>query len=162
MGVKTHGIGRADRQCWNWLQVSRTLKILMVQTDFRRIRRIASSGRKVSNAITKGQQNTGGKSCLFAVCLMWIIIFAFAARVAVRWYSGEQQFWEGGYGFFFTLAQSIATGNGVSFGGTPTAFRVPLYPMFLAVVTLGHKAFLPVLLAQSLVGAGTVLCAALI
>ena len=34
--------------------------------------------------------------------------------------------------------------------------------MFLAAVTLGHQAFLPVLLAQSLIGAGTVLCAALI
>ena len=44
----------------------------------------------------------------------------------------------------------------------PTAFRVPLYPAFLAAVTFGHQAFLPVLVAQSLVGAGTVLCAALI
>jgi 4-amino-4-deoxy-L-arabinose transferase-like glycosyltransferase len=105
--------------------------------------------------------NAAGK---LSVCrhLMWIILFAFAARVAVRWYTGEQEFWESGYRFFFTLAQNIAAGNGVSLGGAPTAFRVPLYPMFLAAVTLGHKAFLPVLLAQSLIGAGTVLCAALI
>jgi len=34
--------------------------------------------------------------------------------------------------------------------------------MFLAAVTFGHQAFLPVLLAQSLIGAGTVLCGALI
>ena len=96
--------------------------------------------------------------------LIWIILFAFAARVAVRWYTGEQDFWENGYTFFFALAQNIAAGNGVSLDGDapPTAFRVPLYPMFLAAVTLGHHAFLPVLLAQSIIGAGTVLCAALI
>jgi hypothetical protein len=77
-------------------------------------------------------------------------------------YSGERDFWENGYTFFFALAQNIAAGNRISIGGSPTAFRVPLYPMFLAAVTFGHQAFLPVLLAQSLVGAGTVLCAALI
>ena len=94
---------------------------------------------------------------------MWIILFAFAARVAVRWYSGGPDFWENGYTFFFALAQNIAAGNGVSFDGDPpTAFRVPLYPMFLAAVTLGHQAFLPVLLAQCLIGAGTVWCAAMI
>src|SRR5262245_55179494 len=95
--------------------------------------------------------------------LMWIILFAFAARVAVRWYSGGPDFWENGYTFFFALAQNIADGNGFAFGGGPaTTFRVPLYPMFLAAVTFGHQAFLPVLLAQSLIGAGTVLCGALI
>src|SRR6266436_658056 len=95
--------------------------------------------------------------------LMWIVIFAFAARVVVRWYGGASDFWENGYTFFFALAQNIAAGNGVSLdGGHLTAFRVPLYPMFLAAVTLGHRVFLPVVLAQSLIGAGTVLCAALI
>jgi Dolichyl-phosphate-mannose-protein mannosyltransferase len=94
---------------------------------------------------------------------MWIILFAFAVRVAVRWYGGRPDFWENGYTFFFALAQNIAAGNGISFGGgPPTAFRVPLYPMFLAAVTFGHQEFLPVLLAQSLLGAGTVWCAALI
>ena len=60
--------------------------------------------------------NTQGK---LSVCrhLMWIILFAFAARVAVRWYTGERDFWENGYTFFFALAQNIAAGNGVSFGG---------------------------------------------
>jgi 4-amino-4-deoxy-L-arabinose transferase-like glycosyltransferase len=95
--------------------------------------------------------------------LMWIILLAFAVRLAVRGYSGGPDFWENGYTFFFALAKNIATGNGFAFdGGAATAFRVPLYPMFLAAVTFGHQAFLPVLLAQSLIGAGTVLCAALI
>jgi len=95
--------------------------------------------------------------------LVWIVLFAFAARVAVRGYTGEQDFWEHGYRFLFILAQNIAAGTGISMDGdTLTAFRVPLYPIFLAVVTFGHHSFLPVLLAQSLIGAGTVLCAALI
>jgi 4-amino-4-deoxy-L-arabinose transferase-like glycosyltransferase len=93
---------------------------------------------------------------------MWIILLAFAVRLLARWYSGGLDFWQNGYTFFFELAQNIAAGNGLSIGGYPTAFRVPLYPIFLATVTFGHQAFLPVLVAQSLVGAGTVLCAALI
>jgi 4-amino-4-deoxy-L-arabinose transferase-like glycosyltransferase len=101
----------------------------------------------------------------WATCrkLLWIVLFAFAARVAVRWYSGDEDFWSNGYTFFFDLAQNIAAGKGVAFDGEPpTAFRVPLYPAFLAAVTFGHKAFLPILLSQSLIGAGTVWCAALI
>src|SRR5262245_26397044 len=95
--------------------------------------------------------------------LIWIVIFAFAVRVAVRWYSGGPDFWQSGYTFFFALAQNIAAGNGISFDGEhPTAIRVPLYPILLAMVSFGHEAFLPVLLAQSLIGAGTVWCAALI
>jgi hypothetical protein len=94
---------------------------------------------------------------------MWIILLAFAVRVAVRWYSGGPDFWENGYMFFFALAQNIAAGKGVAFdGGAATAFRVPLYPMFLAAVTFGHQVFLPVLLAQSFIGAETVWCAAML
>jgi 4-amino-4-deoxy-L-arabinose transferase-like glycosyltransferase len=96
--------------------------------------------------------------------LLWIIILvAFAVRVAVRCYSGAENFWVNGYGFFFEFAQNIAAGNGIAFSdGPPTVFRVPLYPLFLAAVTFGQKAFLPIVLAQSLIGAGTVWCAALI
>jgi hypothetical protein len=94
--------------------------------------------------------------------IMFIVILAFVVRVAVRWHSGETDFWINGYGFFFDLAQNIATGKGIALEGRPTAFRVPLYPLFLAAVTSGHKEFIPIILAQSLVGAATVLCAALI
>jgi 4-amino-4-deoxy-L-arabinose transferase-like glycosyltransferase len=96
--------------------------------------------------------------------LLWIIIFAaFAVRVAVRCYSGAEDFWVNGYGFFFELAQNIAAGNGITLGdGPPTAFRVPLYPAFLAAVTFGQMAFLPIVLAQASIGAGTVWCAALV
>jgi 4-amino-4-deoxy-L-arabinose transferase-like glycosyltransferase len=95
--------------------------------------------------------------------LLWIVFAAFAIRVAVRCYSGAEDFWANGYGFFFELAQNIAAGNGITFGdGPPTAFRVPLYSAFLAAVTFGQKAFLPIVLAQALIGAGTVWCAALL
>ena len=95
--------------------------------------------------------------------LAWIMLFAFVVRFAVRWTTGGPDFWENGYGFFFELAQNIAAGNGFAFGPDgATAFRVPVYPMFLAAVTFGHQVLLPVLVAQSLIGAGTVLCAAML
>ena len=95
--------------------------------------------------------------------LLWIFIVAFVARFAFRWHLGEAEFWTSGYTFFFDLAQNIANGNGIARGdGTATAFRVPLYPTFLAVVTGGHQKFLLLLLSQSFIGAATVLTAALI
>jgi 4-amino-4-deoxy-L-arabinose transferase-like glycosyltransferase len=84
-------------------------------------------------------------------------------RVAARLTTGAADFWENGYTFYFQLAQNVAAGNGLTFDGQPpTAFRVPVYPLFLATVTLGHKAFLPVVLAQASIGAATVLCGALL
>jgi 4-amino-4-deoxy-L-arabinose transferase-like glycosyltransferase len=95
--------------------------------------------------------------------LILILLLAFGARIAVRGYSGGSDFWDNGYTFFFTLAQNIAAGKGLALdGGVATAFRVPLYPMFLAALTFGHQVFLPVLLAQALIGTGTVLCAAML
>jgi 4-amino-4-deoxy-L-arabinose transferase-like glycosyltransferase len=94
--------------------------------------------------------------------LSWIIVVAFAVRIAARWYSGGTDFWTNGYSFFFALAQNIASGQGIALNGQATAFRVPLYPMFLAAVTFGRKEFISVVLFQSLIGAATVCCAALI
>src|SRR5262245_17206544 len=103
------------------------------------------------------QLNPGWWMGLRAVCLrdslmrkplLWILLLAFGARVAMRWYSGEEDFWVNGYGFLFELAQSIAAGKGIAFdGGFPTASRVPMYPAFLALVTFGHELFLPVLIS---------------
>src|SRR5262249_20997759 len=82
---------------------------------------------------------------------------------AVRWFSGDADFWENGYTFFIDLARNIAAGKGIAFDGQPpTAFRVPLYPAFLAAVTFGHEAFLSIVFWQSVIGAGTVVCTALI
>src|SRR5262249_43582924 len=95
--------------------------------------------------------------------LLWIVVLAFIVRVVVRWHLGSADFWVNGYIFFFDLAQNIAAGKGIAFeGGPATAFRVPLYPAFLAAVTFGQRDYLPVLLSQSLIGAATVWCTALI
>jgi len=95
--------------------------------------------------------------------LICIILLAFALRVVLWRYTHNLDFWQNGYGFFFSLAQGIADGNGyASPGGAATAFRVPLYPMFLAGLTFGQQASLPIVVAQSLIGAGTVLCAAML
>jgi 4-amino-4-deoxy-L-arabinose transferase-like glycosyltransferase len=87
---------------------------------------------------------------------------AFAVRAVVRWHSGEVDFWTNGYTFFFELARNIAAGDGITLDRIATAFRVPLYPVILAALTYGHKEFFPILLAQSLIGAATVWCTALI
>src|SRR5215471_12163595 len=95
--------------------------------------------------------------------LLWIVFAAFAVRVAVRYYFGSEDFWANSYSFFFELARNIAAGNGVAYAGSaPTSFRVPIYPIFLAMVTFGHKAFLPIVLSQSLIGAGTAFFAGLL
>ncbi len=93
----------------------------------------------------------------------WFAALAFVLRIVARlFYTGIARFWVDGYTFFFALAQSIASGKGISLGGTPTGFRVPLYPILLAGLTLGRRAFWPIVIAQSAIGAGTAICAALL
>ena len=93
----------------------------------------------------------------------WIAALAFVLRLVARLlYTGIADFWLYGYGFFFELAQSIAQGQGFAVGGPPTAFRVPLYPILLAGLTLGHQFFWPIVIAQSAIGAGIAICASLL
>jgi 4-amino-4-deoxy-L-arabinose transferase-like glycosyltransferase len=96
----------------------------------------------------------------------WLTALAFVVRVLVRLHSGAAAFWVNGYKFFFVMAQSIAEGKGIRLPWVPdgplTAFRVPFYSIFLAGITFGHKAFWPILIAQSLLGAGIAFCAALL
>jgi 4-amino-4-deoxy-L-arabinose transferase-like glycosyltransferase len=93
----------------------------------------------------------------------WIALLAIPLRIAARlYYSGISNYWAEGYTFFFQLAQSIARGQGVALDGIPTGFRVPLYSIFLAGLTLGHRAFWPVIIAQSLIGAAIVVLTALL
>jgi Dolichyl-phosphate-mannose-protein mannosyltransferase len=95
--------------------------------------------------------------------IYWIAAAAFVLRVAARLAQGIGNFWVNGYSFFFDLAQSIAAGRGFSLpNGVPTAFRVPLYPILLAGLTLGHPWFWPIVIAESLMGAATCICAALL
>jgi hypothetical protein len=92
----------------------------------------------------------------------WFAFLAFVLRIVARLHSGIADFWVNGYTFFFEMAQNIAQGKGIGIGGTSTAFRVPLYPIFLAGLTMGHKVFWPILIAQSMIGAGTAFWAALL
>ena len=92
----------------------------------------------------------------------WFTLVTFVLRMIARLHTGAADFWVNGYTFFFDMAQNIAAGKGIGIDGNPTAFRVPLYPIFLAVLTMGHQAFWPILLTQSMIGAGTVFCAALL
>ncbi len=93
----------------------------------------------------------------------WFTALAFALRAGARLYAGSTDFFVIGYSFLFEMAQSIATGYGISLADhVATAFRMPIYPMLLAGLTLGHEAFLPVVIAQSLIGAGTTFSAALL
>ena len=92
----------------------------------------------------------------------WFTLVAFVLRIIARLHTGAADFWVNGYTFFFDLAQNIAAGKGIGIEGVATAFRVPLYPIFLAALTMGHQAFWPILLAQSSIGAGTAFCAALL
>jgi 4-amino-4-deoxy-L-arabinose transferase-like glycosyltransferase len=87
--------------------------------------------------------------------VFWILFLAFAVRLAVRSYSGSEDFWVRSFGFYFGLAKNITAGNFLRFG------RDPLYPVFLAAITFGQKVFLPIVVSQSFIGVGTVLCAAL-
>lgn len=92
--------------------------------------------------------------------LCWVSL-GLVLRLCARLYSGEADFWVNGYRFYFTIARNISAGNGIGFdSGSPTAFRVPLYPILIAFLTRGRPLFLPVLFAQALIGAGTVWCAA--
>jgi dolichyl-phosphate-mannose-protein mannosyltransferase len=94
----------------------------------------------------------------------WFAALAFALRIVARLlYAGFADFLSHGYDFFFELAQSIAQGQGFAQNGAPSSFRVPLYPILLAGLTLGHQALWPIaIIAQSLIGAGTAICAALL
>jgi 4-amino-4-deoxy-L-arabinose transferase-like glycosyltransferase len=93
----------------------------------------------------------------------WITAGAFVLRLVARLLQGIDAFWVNGYTFFFDIARNIAAGKGIAAAnGIPTAFRVPFYPIFLAGLTLGHQWFWPVAIAESLIGAATAFCAALL
>jgi hypothetical protein len=93
----------------------------------------------------------------------WIAAAAFLLRVAARLCQGIDNFWVNGYTLFFEFAQSIAAGKGIALAsGVPTAFRVPLYSILLAGLTLGHYWFWPIVIAESMIGAATCICAALL
>lgn len=97
----------------------------------------------------------------YASALIAILGLAFALRVAAKAIGGATGFWQNGYFQFFELAQQLAKGQGYAFPGyPPTAFRVPFYPIFLALVTQGREDFWGLLITQSLISTATVACVA--
>ena len=93
----------------------------------------------------------------------WIACLAFVLRVVARLCQGIDSFWVNGYTLFFEIAQSIASGKGIALAnGVATAVRVPLYPILLAGLTLGHQWVWPIVIAESLIGATTAFYAALL
>ena len=83
--------------------------------------------------------------------------------MAIRLASGTAAFWRDGYQDYALLGANLARRHGYSLDGShPTAFRVPLYPLFIAAVTWGSASPWPLLVAQALVSSGLVVIAGLI
>ncbi|OYT72019.1 MAG: hypothetical protein CFK52_06560 [Chloracidobacterium sp. CP2_5A] len=93
------------------------------------------------------------------VILGVIASVAFGARLGARLARGEADFWEQSYGFYFDLAQKLVAERDFCLDALRCAYWTPLYPAFLALATGGARCFEAVAVAQSLVGAGTTLCA---
>ena len=119
----------------------------------------ASGAANLDNACMRIRFSWPGRQSV----VYWIAILAFVLRVGSRLAQGIDRFWVNGYSLFFEMAQSIAAGKGIALAnGVSTAFRVPLYPILLAGLTLGHRWVWPIVIAESLIGAATALYAALL
>ncbi len=90
-----------------------------------------------------------------------ILLAAFALRVGIRVAFGQDYFWKNGYSDYYALAQNLVAGKGLCFE-TACAWFPPLYPLFLALTSLGGKHYLLIVIPQAIMGAGTALCAYLI
>jgi 4-amino-4-deoxy-L-arabinose transferase-like glycosyltransferase len=93
-----------------------------------------------------------------------ILVTAFLARALVRFAYGEEYFWKNSYSLFYDLAQSVAAGRGLCYEwfGTKCAHRPPVYPLFLVLSMTTGKSYVTIVILQSIIGAGTSLCAYLI
>jgi 4-amino-4-deoxy-L-arabinose transferase-like glycosyltransferase len=76
---------------------------------------------------------------------------------------GTADYWQDGYTQYKLLADSLVAGRGYAFPGEPpTAFRVPLYSLFVAAANWGSANPWMLIVAQALVSAGLVAIAGLI
>jgi hypothetical protein len=91
-----------------------------------------------------------------------IALAAFALRIAVRLVTGVERYWAEGYTQYGLLGRSLAAGHGYAFpGGPPTAFRVPLYALFVAATAGTSGEAWRLIAAQAAVSAGLVAVAGL-
>ncbi|MCK4463330.1 MAG: glycosyltransferase family 39 protein, partial [Candidatus Omnitrophica bacterium] len=63
--------------------------------------------------------------------ILFIFIIAFALRILYLAFSGQPQIGLDSQ-WYNQVAESIAKGQGFSVNGAPTAYTVPIYPLFLA------------------------------
>lgn len=100
---------------------------------------------------------------LSATNTILIAIFsgAFLVRCLVRFSYGEEYFWRNSYSLFYDLSQSVAQGRGLCYewAGLKCAYRPPVYPLFVTLSTLGGRNYVAIVILQSIMGAGTALCA---
>jgi 4-amino-4-deoxy-L-arabinose transferase-like glycosyltransferase len=97
-----------------------------------------------------------------AYALLLILVAAFALRVGVRLWYGEQDFWTNGYSDYYVMAENVAQGKGFCFDGRDCGYWPPVYPFILSLTTPRGKAFPRIVVMQAAFGAGTALCAFLI
>lgn len=86
------------------------------------------------------------------IVLRLALAFVADSRVRTPWHIG------GDAEIYALLASNVARGAGFSYAGQPTAFRPPLYPLFLAGMmhVFGSGYLLAVRLLQCAIGLGTV------
>ena len=98
------------------------------------------------------------------VFLPTVLFLAFATRLGVRLYFGEEYFWRNSYSLFYQIAERLATVHELSYEwfGTKYAHRPPVYPALLAATMIFGKSYVVIVILQSLIGAGTVLCSYII
>ncbi|MCW5959941.1 MAG: glycosyltransferase family 39 protein [Pyrinomonadaceae bacterium] len=94
-----------------------------------------------------------------AAVFVAILVAAFVLRAALVWLQWNSPVMN--FGFFGAdstgydaIAQSLVSGGGFAIDGEPTAFRTPVYPMFLAAVySLFGRNFIVLGVIQSILGA---------
>ena len=94
------------------------------------------------------------------VYLATLLAAAFLVRLGVRMAFGEEYFWTNSYGIYYDLAENALSGKDSAL--IQPAPGCPLYPLFLTPSALAGKNYLLVVIPQTVMGAGTALCAFLI
>jgi hypothetical protein len=94
--------------------------------------------------------------------LLMVFCAALALRLGIRVVTGVGDYWTDGYTFYPDLARHLAAGQGYATASGPTAFRVPLYAIFIAATTWGSHDPWFLIVAQALVSSGLAVVAGLI
>lgn len=86
-----------------------------------------------------------------------LIVSGVAARIAARVWRGEISFLTEGYTLYLSLADTFLQGDGLCYApGDTCAIRLPLYPLFIAAMKWAGWLYPGAMVAQALMGGGTV------